>query len=527
MFTPASLNELRKAKNTPVAFSIMTSLAEGADRIVADTVLETECAKIEVILPLTKEDYLKDFNREESKTEFERLLKKDLFAITLRSRNIDEEFEESKRDTARRRAYFNAGKYIVDNCDVLLAIWDGVESPNNGGTYQVIEYARKNVKRPVIIINSTDLKNKPIIEEGNRINAYPIRQIDYFNSYKVSRNNIDKYVKNVFDEYFDKPHLSESKNFSPALLNSLKENLIPWYAKASLLAKSFKNRFKWTGQLTYFFSTLAVIILLVSIVFNVLEQVAFYIEFILLLFIFSLITLSHKKKVHSGWLEYRFLVERIRATPYFFLAGRCVSGATASSNSGTAIKKGQWAIMAFAEIWHQLNTEYQNKNKEQKSATPFNKELIAYVQKSWIDGQIEFQEKYFRRNNRKNKILETGGRVIFATAIAAALTHIIFSWLPAASRPSHLIHNILTVLAISLPTIAAAFEGLRRQSEYSRNKNRSLGMIAALETMCQKFLSVQDEGEFNRLLHDTDALMLSETQEWMMLMIPSELEYVT
>jgi hypothetical protein len=69
-----------------------------------------------------------------------------------------------------------------------------------------------------------------------------------------------------------------------------------------LLAKSFKNRFKWTGQLTYFFSTLAVIILLVSIVFNVLEQVAFYIEFILLLFIFSLITFSHKKKVHSGWL---------------------------------------------------------------------------------------------------------------------------------------------------------------------------------------------------------------------------------
>jgi hypothetical protein len=97
LFTPASLNELRKAKNTPVAFSIMTALAEGADRIVADTVLETEGAKIEVILPLTKEDYLKDFKTDESKTDFERLLKKDLFAITLRSRNIDEEFEESKR----------------------------------------------------------------------------------------------------------------------------------------------------------------------------------------------------------------------------------------------------------------------------------------------------------------------------------------------------------------------------------------------------------------------------------------------
>ena len=364
LFDDTSKQLLKKAKNTPVTFSITTALAEGADRIVADTVLDTTDAKIEVVLPLTKEDYLKDFKTEESKNEFEQLLRKDLFAITLRSKNIDDEFEESKRDTARKRAYFNAGKYIVDNCDVLLAIWDGVESPNKGGTYQVIEYARKDVKRPVIIINSTDLQNKPIIEEGNRINAYPIRQIDYFNSHKVSQKNIDTYVKNVFDEYFDKPHLSESKNFNPVLLDSLKENLIPWYAKASLLAKSFKNRFKWTGQLTYFFSTLAVIILLASIVFNVLEQEAFYIEFVLLLFIFALITVAHKKKVHSGWLEYRFLVERIRATPYFFLAGRAVSGVTASSNSGTDIKKGQWAIMAFAEIWHQLNTEYQKQKKD-------------------------------------------------------------------------------------------------------------------------------------------------------------------
>ena len=141
-----------------------------------------------------------------------------------------------------------------------------------------------------------------------------------------------------------------------------------------------------------------------------------------------MITIAHKKKVHSGWLEYRFLVERIRAAPYFFLTGREISGITAFSNSGLKIKRGQWAVMSFTEMWHHLKTGYQKQTDEQKTAEPFNQELIAYVQKSWIGGQIKFQQKYFKRNSRKNKFLEKGGRIIFATAIAAALAHIILSW---------------------------------------------------------------------------------------------------
>ena len=109
LFDGQSIRYLRKAKKTKLAFSVMTALAEGADRIVADTILEMEDAKMEVVLPLTKEDYLTDFKTDESKNDFERLVKKDLFAITLRSKNIDEEYEESKREVARKRAYFNAG----------------------------------------------------------------------------------------------------------------------------------------------------------------------------------------------------------------------------------------------------------------------------------------------------------------------------------------------------------------------------------------------------------------------------------
>ena len=524
LFQNESPAQLKKAKNTPIAFSILSALAEGADRIVAEVILETRNAKLEVVLPLAKEDYLTDFKTATSKFEFEQFLKKDPFAIALRNKNIEDEYSESNRSEARRKAYFQGGKYIVDHCDVLIVLWDGVEAAGKGGTFDVMKYAEKN-GRPYILIDSTDPDKEVKLVKGNGIHAEAIAHIDHFNTMEVPLQTINAYKENVFKEYFNEKDFAWSKNFNPRVLTVLKENLFPYYAKASLLATSYKNRYKWTGQLAYIFSTVAVIILFTSIVFDYNTLLAFILEFFLLLFIFSIITLAQKGRVHSGWLEYRFLVERIRACPYFFLAGKEVSGVMTSSNSSPKAIKGQWAVMVFSEIWHQLYSKYQKKVDAQKE-NPFNPDLIPYVQKSLIKGQIGFQEKYFKRNNRKNDFLERGGRIIFFMAILAALVHIILSYMYHDLPRFHLLHQILTVLALSLPTIAAAFEGVRRQSEYSRNKNRSEAMKANLEELDNKFESAEGEEEFYKLLREADITMLSETKEWMMLMVPSELEYI-
>lgn len=42
------------------------------------------------------------------------------------------------------KQYFLRDKYMVDNCDVLLAVWDGVEQ---GGIWLTIKYARKCGKK--------------------------------------------------------------------------------------------------------------------------------------------------------------------------------------------------------------------------------------------------------------------------------------------------------------------------------------------------------------------------------------------
>lgn len=60
--------------NTPLLLGVLSPLAEGADRLVAREVLKVPGAVMEVILPLEKTDYMRDFETDESKAEFEALL---------------------------------------------------------------------------------------------------------------------------------------------------------------------------------------------------------------------------------------------------------------------------------------------------------------------------------------------------------------------------------------------------------------------------------------------------------------------
>jgi hypothetical protein len=52
---------------------------------------------------------------------------------------------------ATDEAYYAAGAYIADNCDRLLAVWDGRPARGLGGTGDIVQYAR-DLGRPVTVI---------------------------------------------------------------------------------------------------------------------------------------------------------------------------------------------------------------------------------------------------------------------------------------------------------------------------------------------------------------------------------------
>jgi hypothetical protein len=113
------------------SFTICSSLAEGADRLVVRCTAQILAARLVTPLPLPVEDYLLDFQGEESKREFHRLLEQAAEVIFLPPAR------------SRPEAYQAAGRYLVEHCDILLALWDGKAARGKGGTAEIVTAWRK------------------------------------------------------------------------------------------------------------------------------------------------------------------------------------------------------------------------------------------------------------------------------------------------------------------------------------------------------------------------------------------------
>jgi len=115
---------------------LLSPLADGADRFVADVYLEVfkDKAKLVVPMPFDQERYMEDFDST-SKEEFLEYLKM-----------ADEVFEV---DNNQECHYKSVGVYVVDNSDMLLALWDGTFNAKSGGTGDIVAYARKKGKEVV------------------------------------------------------------------------------------------------------------------------------------------------------------------------------------------------------------------------------------------------------------------------------------------------------------------------------------------------------------------------------------------
>src|ERR1035437_6962504 len=134
------IKRVRGTATTAVSFRVLSPLAEGADRVVARTVLAEPDAGLDAVLPLALEDYLEDFATEESRREFEELLSRCRKPVLLRTRRIEEDCREpDDQAELRRDAYAQVGRYVVDHCDVLIAVWDGEPSRGRGGTAEIVD----------------------------------------------------------------------------------------------------------------------------------------------------------------------------------------------------------------------------------------------------------------------------------------------------------------------------------------------------------------------------------------------------
>ncbi len=164
----------------PVKLCALSPLAEGADRLVAQELLrrDPECL-LKAVLPMTLEDYLDDFTDSASRREFHNLLAASRFSVALRQRPLRQDYPREKLTEARIQAYEDVGKFIVDHCDVLIALWDDEPARGKGGTAAIKKYAEQQ-GCPLYIIYTVN----PLIfkfKQGRRCNLCLVPSTEFSN----------------------------------------------------------------------------------------------------------------------------------------------------------------------------------------------------------------------------------------------------------------------------------------------------------------------------------------------------------
>jgi hypothetical protein len=112
-------------------WTIVSPLAEGADRLVVHQALARAEVRLVVPLPLPQPDYMADFQSAASQEEFQCLLALADEVITL------------PLAPTRDQAYAAVGRYVLDHCDLLVAIWDGKGAQGQGGAGEIVAQARQ------------------------------------------------------------------------------------------------------------------------------------------------------------------------------------------------------------------------------------------------------------------------------------------------------------------------------------------------------------------------------------------------
>lgn len=133
------LTGLKSVVNKPIL--LVSPIADGADRLFIEVGSELGF-QYEVIIPMPVHLYTKDFS-ESSLVEFNSLL---IHAKQYGSIDIVDgktENDISEYGEARDQQYFAVGKFLAENCDELVALWDGEYNQKVGGTADVVTYRKE------------------------------------------------------------------------------------------------------------------------------------------------------------------------------------------------------------------------------------------------------------------------------------------------------------------------------------------------------------------------------------------------
>ena len=443
-------NLRQRYPSTPI--QVMSSLAVGADRLVADVALQHDFELI-VPLPLPEAEYLKDFP--DSVDEYRRLRnaapEQNVFVVPLAEGNTDKNI--SAPGQHRDKQYAEVGAYIALHCHILIALWDGTYNQYVGGTAHVVEFKLQGVALPFLedrrILDAVDSGPVYHVKSRRRRQAVPdkldaITPGDTQWLYPQDRSEAD--YDHIY-RYIEAFNADSARRYDSAVRHS-KESFIPNAvgldpAEQRILdIYGFADTMSIHYRLTAHRTLIAILVLAAGMALAFEAYAHFFVtRYVLALYPALFLTISglyfrHRKiNAHGKYLDYRALAEGLRVQLLWRLAG------VPMDVSSNYLRKQNDELQWIREGLRAVNTVPSTRALPNVSTL-----------KQWLDDQRNYFTLNAHKQNERLDRLERYSSWLYGAGLVASVLVIAFwDFLEHTGQ----FHHILIVFMGFTPVVAA------------------------------------------------------------------------
>jgi SMODS and SLOG-associating 2TM effector domain 3 len=480
-----SSKDLGHGRRGDIVLTVVSSLAEGADRVVAGELLKRKGTQLEVVLPLPQSDYLDDFGSPESVEQFNHLCSRAISTAVLRTA------------TSREEAYEQAGRAVVDRCDAMIVVWDGQPARGRGGTAEIYAYAQR-WQKPTLLIrvdgHSARLDTSQLPQTAKGTIPLPLgamKRLDQYNRERLKEAAFDK-APPLLTQSDSRPWLESA---GPQI-----EHFSRYFTRADLLAGRFQKRYLWAIRSLYVLAPLAVLVAAFQLVFAPGHEHYAWFEFGILVLVTLLFSATRGLRWHERWISARYLAEQIRSLMFLGLTGIITPEKSISLTSRGTVGDAGWTERAANEIWF----------ARPRYVPPSDISLtIEVLCEEWIKKQQAYHIKVDRSFRRYRDQVQATAIGLFGLSALFALLHSL-----AVGSTKSQPFKWWDLLAIAVPAIAAGLGGYGAQRDYLRHAERSKLFASVLDEGTTQLMAAQNLSDVQQTAMSVSRSMRAEATDW-------------
>jgi hypothetical protein len=512
-------------------FILISSLAEGADRLVAGIALEpTNQTRLIVPLPMPQAVYETDFDSAGSVAEFRDLLTRAAYTFQIPLPAGVSEDAIAQPGPARNRQYELQGYYLAEQSQILIALWDGVDSGKPGGTSEVVKCQLHGVPRP----SDSDLEQPeqfPVYRIATPRASNPVPDKTPFtlehiyppafsgdlaaaqHYYQRAFGNADEFNRLIL-QGGDKLAAEAARSQEDCVGGDIEEtelspneaSMLHRYGFADALAIRHHNKLARTQRVLHILVFLAYTAFVLS---TELENYRYHFLAASIVFLggaFWAYLHARFAKLDNKTEDYRALAEACRVRFFWQLAG--ITASVSDRYLGEQRTELDWIRRALFGWEIDLQDGW-------PGAWDNHHERIEFAKQHWVDSQRRYFEKAGHRSHTSATVFERIVQVCVFIAIGLALLECLGGLIPGARSWTNV--AILIELTLAAGAIQHHYSERRAHHEHRKQYGRMLSVFQTAARLLRRDLNATDLAASRATLQTLGERALEESGSWVLL----------